>query len=136
MVGMIASIRNGVTTIFDYHASPNTVPRSLFRIANAACQTGLRRCLCYEVSDRDGAEVVHQGIKENRTFLQYCKDAGGDRLRTLFGMHASFTLSDKTFDQCGQIATELEAGFRVHTAEAVSDAESCRREHGMSIVQR
>jgi putative selenium metabolism protein SsnA len=136
MVGMIACIRNGVTTIFDHHASPGAVPSSLFRIAKAARQTGLRSCLCYEVSDRDGAEITSQGIEENRTFLQHCKDAGDDRLRGLFGMHASFTLSDETLDQCGQVAAELGAGFHVHTAEAASDAESCRREYDMSIVQR
>jgi putative selenium metabolism protein SsnA len=136
MVGMIASIRNGVTTIFDHHASPGAVPGSLFRIADAARQTGLRSCLCYEVSDRDGAEIAHKGIEENRTFLQYCKNGGDGRLRGLFGMHASFTLSDGTLDQCGQVAADFDAGFHVHTAEAASDAESCRREHGMSIVQR
>jgi len=136
MVGMIASIRNGVTTIFDHHASPRAVPTSLFRIARAARQTGLRSCLCYEVSDRDGAEVTHQGIEENREFLQYCKDLSDNRLRGLFGMHASFTLSDETLDQCGRVAAELGAGFHVHTAEAASDAENCRREHGMSIVHR
>jgi putative selenium metabolism protein SsnA len=136
MVGMIASIRNGVTTIFDHHASPGAVPGSLFRIAKAARQAGLRSCLCYEVSDRDGAEIAHQGIEENRTFLQHCKDSGDDRLRGLFGMHASFTLSDETLAQCGQVAADFGAGFHVHTAEAASDAESCRREHGMRIVER
>ncbi len=136
MVGMIASIRNGVTTIFDHHASPRAVPGSLFRIARAARQTGIRSCLCYEVSDRDGAETAHQGIEENRKFLQYCKDLSDGRLRGLFGMHASFTLSDKTLDQCGRVAAELGAGFHVHTAEAASDAESCQREHGTSIVHR
>jgi putative selenium metabolism protein SsnA len=136
LVGMMASIRNGVTTIFDHHASPGAVPGSLLRIAEAARQTGVRRCLCYEVSDRDGAEVAHQGIEENRAFLEYCKGAGDERLRGLFGMHASFTLSDRTLAQCGQVAGDFGAGFHVHTAEAATDAESCRREHGLSIVER
>ena len=136
MVGMIASIRKGVTTIFDHHASPHAVPTSLFRIARAARETGMRSCLCYEVSDRDGAEIAHQGIEENRAFLHRCKDLSDDRLRGLFGMHASFTLSDETLDRCGRVAAELGAGFHVHTAEAASDAESCQREHGMSIVHR
>jgi putative selenium metabolism protein SsnA len=108
----------------------------LFRIAAAARQTGVRSCLCYEVSDRDGAEIAHQGIEENRTFLRHCKEAGDDRLRGLFGMHASFTLSDETLDRCVQAASDCDAGFHVHTAEAASDAEHCQREHGMSIVAR
>ena len=75
MVGMIDCIRNGVTTIFDHHASPGAVPGSLFRIADAALQTGVRGCLCYEVSDRDGAEIAAQGIEENRAFLQHCRQS-------------------------------------------------------------
>ena len=35
-----------------------------------------------------------------------------------------------------RVAADLGAGFHVHTAEAASDAESCLREHGKSIVQR
>jgi hypothetical protein len=83
----------------DHHLRSSRQPRrvagSLFRIAEAARQPALRSCLCYEVSDRDGAEVAHQGIEENRAFLEYCKHSGDDLLRGLFGMHASFTLSDK-----------------------------------------
>ena len=97
MVGMIASIRNGVTTIFDHHASPGG-DGQLFRIADAARQTGVRGCLCYEVSDRDGAEVAQQGMRKIVRFFEHCKTRGEDRLRGLFGMHASFTLSDETLD--------------------------------------
>jgi putative selenium metabolism protein SsnA len=136
MAGMIASIRNGVTTIFDHHASPGAVQGSLFRIADAARQSGVRSCLCYETSDRDGEEIAIQGIEENRAFLQHCKDSGSERLRGLLGMHASFTLSDETLERCVQAAADFGAGFHVHTAEAASDAESCRRKHGKSIVQR
>ena len=70
---MIDCIRNGTTTIFDHHSSPGAVSGSLFRIADAAHLTGLRSCLCYEVSDRDGAEVADQGIEENRAFLESCQ---------------------------------------------------------------
>lgn len=136
MAGFIDCIRNGVTTIFDHHSSPHAVRGSLFRIADAARQTGLRTCLCYEVSDRDGAEVAAQGIAENRAFLQYCKDAPDDRSRTLFGLHASFTLSDKTLALCRTVAADFEAGFHVHTAEALSDVDHCLRTHGKRVVER
>lgn len=136
MVGIFDCIRNGVTTIFDHHASPGAVCGSLFRIGEAACLTGVRACLCYEVSDRDGEEVAAQGIAENREFLEQCNGFCGDRLRGLFGLHASFTLSDKTLARCAETAAGFNAGFHVHTAEAASDAEDCRREHGKEIVER
>lgn len=136
MVGTIDCIRNGVTTIFDHHASPRAVTGSLERIAEAARQTGLRSCLCYEVSDRDGAEVARQGIEENRTFLEHCRKSGGGRLRGLFGLHASFTLSDKTLERCREAAADLGVGFHVHTAEALADVEACMSEHGKRVVER
>ena len=117
-------------------ASPSAAPGSLFRIAEAARQTGIRACLCYEVSDRDGAEVAAQGIEENRAFLEHVRKSGAVQLRGLFGLHASFTVSDKTLARCREVAADLDAGFHVHTAEAASDAEACLREHGKRIVER
>jgi putative selenium metabolism protein SsnA len=136
MVGMIDCIRNGVTTIFDHHASPGAVPGSLSRIADAAVLAGLRSCLSYAVSDRDGAEVTAQGIEENRALLQRYKDSPDNRLRALFGLHASITLSDKTLERCCQVAADFDAGFHVHTAEARSDVDHCLREHGIRVVER
>ncbi|HEY0308947.1 MAG TPA: putative aminohydrolase SsnA [Acidobacteriaceae bacterium] len=136
MLGMIDSIKNGVTTIFDHHASPNAVPGSLFRIAGAAQQTGLRSCLCYEVSDRDGAAIADQGLEENRAFLQHCEASGDSLLRGLMGLHASFTLSDNTLHRAAAIAAEHYAGFHIHTAEAQADVDHCRREYGKPVVQR
>ena len=53
-VAMLDCIRNGVTTVFDHHASPGCVEGSLFQIADAAKELGLRTCVCYEVSYSDG----------------------------------------------------------------------------------
>jgi putative selenium metabolism protein SsnA len=136
MVALIGCIRNGTTTIFDHHASPGAVTGSLFRIAEAARQASVRSCLCYEVSDRDGAEVTDQGIEENRVFLQNCRLHENSLLRGLFGLHASFTLSDHTLARCTRLAAELDAGFHVHAAEAESDVAQCQREHGKRVVER
>ena len=136
LVAMIDCIRNGVTTIFDHHSSPGAVAGSLFRIADAARLTGLRSCLCYEVSDRDGAEVRDRSIEENETFLGSCRQSPCDELRGLFGLHASFTLSDETIARCTGLATDLDAGFHVHVAEAESDVAECLRVHGKRVVER
>jgi putative selenium metabolism protein SsnA len=136
MVPLIDCIKNGTTTIFDHHSSPSAVTGSLFRIAEAAHEAGVRSCLSYEVSDRDGAQVAAQSIEENRTFLQHCKQGGDGMLKGLFGLHASFTLSDKTLARSRELAGELDAGFHVHTAEAREDLAQCQREYGKRIVQR
>jgi putative selenium metabolism protein SsnA len=136
LVAMIDCIKNGTTTIFDHHSSPGAICGSLFRIADAARTTGVRSCLCYEVTDRAGAEVTSQSIEENRAFLESCCKASDGLVRGLFGLHASFTLSDKTLAKCSSVAANLDAGFHVHVAEAASDVAHCQREHGKRVVER
>jgi putative selenium metabolism protein SsnA len=136
LVAMIDCIRNGTTTIFDHHASPGAVEGSLSRIADAARLTGLRSCLCYEVSDRDGVDIALQGIEENRTFLSVCQQSNDTLVRGLFGLHASFTVTDRTLAQCTGAAAEFDAGFHVHVAEAASDVAHCQRDHGKRVVER
>jgi len=136
MVALIDCIKNGTTTILDHHSSPGAVAGSLFRIAEAARQTGVRSCLCYEVTDRDGSKVADQSIEENRAFLQNCKQSKDSLLRGLFGLHASFTVSDKTMECCTRLAAELGAGFHIHVAEAEADVDQCQRQHGMRVVER
>ena len=136
MVAMIDCIKNGTTTIFDHHSSPGAVTGSLFRIAEAARRTGVRSCLCYEVTDRDGAKVTDLSIEENRAFLEDCKQSWDSLLRGLFGLHASFTVSDQTLARCTRLAADLDAGFHIHVAEAEADVTHCQREHGMRVVER
>jgi putative selenium metabolism protein SsnA len=135
-VALIDCIKNGTTTIFDHHSSPGAVTGSLFRIATAARQTGVRSCLCYEVSDRDGAKVTDQSIEENRAFLAHCKSSNDNLLRGLFGLHASFTVNDQTLARCTQIAAELNTGFHIHVAEAQADLAHCQSNYGMRVVER
>jgi putative selenium metabolism protein SsnA len=136
MVALIDCIKNGTTTIFDHHSSPGAVTGSLFRIAEAVRRTGVRSCLCYEVTDRDGVEVADQGIEENRIFLADCKQPNESLLRGLFGLHASFTVGDKTMARCTLLAKELGAGFHIHVAEGEADLAQCQSKHGMRVVER
>ncbi len=54
LLGLVDCLKNGTTTVFDHHASPYAIAGSLDEMAKAARAVGVRACLCYEVSDRDG----------------------------------------------------------------------------------
>ncbi len=136
MVAGIEAIRHGTTTIIDHHASPGAVEGSLDALAAAVDELGLRASLCYEVSDRDGADVARAGIAENVRFAERCAAAGGDRLRAMMGLHASFTVSDATLERAASAARSLGIGCHVHVAEAASDQERTRAEHGVGVVER
>ena len=92
-------IRDGVTTIFDHHASFCEIPGSLFAIKDVCQELGMRACLCYEVSERDGEEKTLQSIQENADFAKWAKEENSDMIRAMFGGHALFTISDKTFEK-------------------------------------
>lgn len=136
LLGCLDAIRGGCTTVMDHHASPCAVPGSLDAVAAAVRRSGLRACLCYEVSDRDGREVRAEGLRENADFLRRCAAERDPQLRALFGLHASFTLSDDCLDQARALAAETGAGFHIHLAEAESDQHDCLTRHGERIVPR
>lgn len=136
LVPLIDAVKKGTTTLIDHHASPFAVTGSLDRIAKAVGEVGLRASLCYEVSDRDGEDIAAEGLKENVAFIERCKADGGDFLRAMFGLHASFTVSDKTLARAVEMEKGLDVGFHLHVAEAASDQEYALEHFGMRVVER
>ena len=53
----IDSIKQGVTTIFDHHASYGEIPGSLHTIAEESKRLDLRSCLCYDFSSPSRSET-------------------------------------------------------------------------------
>ena len=131
----IDCIKQGVTTIFDHHASYAEIPGSLFTISESAKKFGIRSCLCYEVSDRDGEEKCLQAIKENADWITYCEQQKDPMLAAMFGGHALFTISDKTFEQMVK-ANDGMTGFHIHVAEGMNDVYDSLRNYGCRPVSR
>lgn len=136
LIMAINAIRHGTTTLIDHHASPFAAKGSLNLIAKAVKETGLRASLCYEVSDRDGEKIAQDGLEENTEFIKQCQKNNDEQLKALFGLHAAFTLSDKTLEKASQLGNDLNTGFHVHVAEAESDEEFNIKNHGLRVVER
>lgn len=170
----IDCIKNGATTVFDHHASYGSIEGSLFTIAEAAKQLGVRSCLCYEVSDRDGEDRMKAAVKENVDFINYAEKEslradgiGRDKLldvstdnipfgepqggaqhlsasqdvssdfivRGTLGLHAPFTLSNKTLEYCAAMMPE-DVGYHIHVAEGIGDVYDSLQKYGKRTVQR
>jgi putative selenium metabolism protein SsnA len=131
-IPLIECIRNGTTTVIDHHASPGSREGSLDLIEAAVRQAGIRASLCYEVSDRNARGG---GIEENRRFIK--KTGKGDgQIAAMMGLHASFTLSDNTLDECVGIAGDAGVGCHIHVAEDAADREDSVTKFGMPTVMR
>lgn len=140
-LGFVDCLKNGTTTVFDHHASPNAITGSLDREAEAAARVGVRACLCYEVSDRDGPERAAEGIAENVRFVRSLleHEAGSRRPGTLaacMGLHASMTLSDTTLERAVAEAEALGVGCHIHAAEGPEDGADSAARYGKSVIRR
>lgn len=128
-------VRNGVTTVFDQHASYGAVTGSLSEVSRAADRLGLRACLGYEVSDREGESKCKAAIQENLSFMREISRRTDSLRRGMMGMHTSFTLSDRTLEACME-ALPATSGCHIHVAESLEDTTHSLQTYGRSIVRR
>lgn len=140
-VYMADAIRNGVTCVVDHHASPNAIEGSLDVIADAVDAAGIRACLAYEVSDRDGSEAIAGGMRENERFIQSLRNGRSEQAQSgmivaSYGLHASFTLSPATLERCAAGADGLGVGFHIHVAEDISDEDDSIARYQKRVVER
>jgi putative selenium metabolism protein SsnA len=133
LVCLIDAVKHGTTTLIDHHASPNAIDGSLDVIAEAVNQAGLRACLCYEVTDRDGAEKAQAGIRENLRFIQSAIRNPQSAIKATFGLHASLTLSDATLEAC---RAAYDGGFHIHAAEHEADQYDSLQKSGTRVIDR
>ncbi len=124
----MACAKAGSTFVIDHHASPNFISGSLEIMAEAFEKVGVSHLLCYEISDRDGADKARQGLDETAAWLK--KHQG------LVGMHASFTVGDQTMKEAANLMEKCRSGFHIHVAEDPYDQNDSRQKYGMRVVER
>ena len=119
------SLLYGTTTLIDHQESPAFIEGSLDVLADACQEFGIRAVLCYGATDRNGGrEEGRRGLAECRRFL---RANHRPLVRGVVGLHASFTCSDETLRESGELARELGSAVHVHVAEDHSDVEDARR---------
>jgi putative selenium metabolism protein SsnA len=136
LVGSLLSLKAGVTTLLDHHASPFCIDRSLDAIAAGMAEAGTRGGVCYEVSDRDGQDRASLGIYENVRFAETLKEADGGRVGAMMGLHASFTLSQPTLLRARDAAAAAGIGYHLHVAEDGMDVKDSLKRYKKRVVTR
>jgi putative selenium metabolism protein SsnA len=131
----IDCIKNGVTTVFDHHASFGEINGSLFAIEKAAKEMGIRSCLCYETSDRDGMDKAREAVLENERFIKHALKDESDMIAAMMGMHAQFTISDETMEYARSHKPDG-VGYHIHVAEGIEDLYDSLEKYNKRIVDR
>ncbi len=136
MTTLIESVQNGVTTIFDHHASPYNTLGSLDQVARAIDEIGISGDICFEISERDGLERTEQAITENLNAVKKYNSIENGRIRSHIGVHASFTVGDDTLKKVSDACKELNAGVHIHVAEGIEDELDSLHKYGKRVVER
>ncbi|OEU57059.1 MAG: amidohydrolase [Desulfobulbaceae bacterium S3730MH12] len=129
LASAIYCAKSGVTFVIDHHASPFAIDGSLETIARAFDSVGISHMLCYEMSDRDGAEIREQGLAETDAFLSSGR-AGH------VGLHASFTVGEKLLTDSIILAKKHQTGLHIHVAEDNADQEHAQANFGKRVMER
>ncbi len=124
-VAVADALMCGTTLLVDHHESPNFIAGSLDVIADACQKLGVRACLSYGATERNGGrDEAEAGLAESQRFY---KERGHTLLlSTAFGLHAGFTASNLTISRAGRLARQVGRPVHVHVAEALSDAQDAR----------
>ena len=120
--GLIQSVKYGVTTIFDHHASMNAINGSLELIEKAFREIGVKGLLCYEISDRMGKDSVKAQLDENISFRE--SHHQNKQIQGLLGLHANFTLSENTLALI-QKQKPADLPVHIHCGEDRADFQYC-----------
>lgn len=124
-VAVADALMCGTTLLVDHHESPNFIAGSLDVIADACENLGVRACLCYGATERNGGrDEAEAGLAECERF--YFDRGHTLMLSTAFGLHAGFTASNLTISRAGKLARKVQRPVHVHVAEDLSDAQDAR----------
>ncbi len=129
----IESIKNGVTYIFDHHASPAHTTGSLSEIKNVLSDYELNGVLCFETSDRNGKKYCQDALREN---ISFCKNESNEKFKGMLGLHASFTLDDDTLFECKNIVQKNNIGIHIHLCEDKADRNISLKKYSNTPVER
>jgi cytosine/adenosine deaminase-related metal-dependent hydrolase len=115
----------GTSTLVDHHESPRFIEGSLDVLAEACHQLGIRAVLCFGATERnDGRREARRGLEECRRFILSNRRP---LVRGVVGLHASFTVSDDTIREAGDLCRELGTVLHVHVAEDRADVVDAQR---------
>ncbi len=128
LVTAMAAAKAGSTFVIDHHASPNCIEGSLDIIAEAFDEVGVSHLLCYEATDRDGMDKADKGLAETARYLE--------KRQGLVGLHASFTVGEKTLAAAVELMQHFNSGIHMHLAEDKYDQDHCLHEYYHSVTQR
>lgn len=123
-------IRTGTTTFADQYFH-------MAQIVPVVARSGMRAALAYGVVELGDAVARERELAQLEAFLEAVDGEQGGRLRGWIGPHAFFV--DNSLETMAAelaLARRYDTGLHVHLSTSGEEDRHCRREFGMSAVQK
>jgi len=136
LISCLEFIKTGTTMFADTFSGPNAVTGVLDRIAAAVEQSGMRGIIAFEATERRTHAEGAKGTKENERFIRKVKKERMHRVRGMFSIHASFTVSDELFHYVRELASRYKVPITIHTSEGLVDLYHNLERFGKRTIER
>jgi len=134
LVGCLEFLKTGTTFFVDTYSGPNSIEKVLDHIAKAVKEVGIKGIIAYEATERHSREEGRRGVKENVRFIK--KTGGKGKVRGMFSIHASFTVSDDLIKWVRELANTHKVPITMHVSEGLSDVYHNMERYGKQTIER
>jgi 5-methylthioadenosine/S-adenosylhomocysteine deaminase len=136
LVASLEFAKSGVTTFADTYSGPNSISGVLDHIARAVEEVGIRGFIGYEATERHSKEEGERGVQENVRFAEKIQSKTDSKVKPLFSLHASFTVSDDLIKRVKTLAAKYRSPITIHVSEGLGDLHHNLENYGKRTVER
>ncbi len=136
LVASVEFAKSGVTTFADTYSGPNSISGVLDHIARAVNEVGIRGFVAFEATERHSKDEGERGLQENVRFAEKARSNPNAKLKPLFSIHASFTVSDDLIRRVRTLAKKYNAPITIHASEGLGDLHHNLENYGKRTVER
>lgn len=136
LISSVEFAKSGVTMFADTYSGPNVISAVLDRIAEAIEEIGIRGFIGFEATERHSKVEGSEGIRENIRFAEKTRAKTNSKVKPLFSIHASFTVSDSLIKEVRALASKYRVPVTIHTSEGLGDVEHNLENYGKRTLER
>ncbi len=136
LLGAMMLARTGTTFFKDLLDAPNSIQGSLDYIEKAVNKVGIRGLAGYSVTQRRSIEEGYEGIKENERFVRKTLSNDRTRVKGVFTVHASFTVTDDILLRTKELADKYNTIYALHVEEGLIDVYHSIERYGKRPIER
>jgi len=136
LLGSIMLARTGTTFFKDMLDAPNAIQNSLDYIERAANEVGIKGFAGYSVTQRRSINEGYEGIRENERFVRKTLQNPKTKVKGIFTVHASFTVTDDILIKTKELADKYNTIYALHVEEGLIDVYHSIERYGKRPIRR